>query len=248
QPAMVQAMAKPFRTLFERQTGIRGDVIIHSTATDMATKLKNAELQLGVFHGFEFARAKAADPDLEPVVVSIPPSRVLQACVIVHIDRKGNCLNDLGTDTISAPRGLKAHCFAYIERAQCNLGANIARIQTRANQTAEDVLNNVADGILPAAVVDYGAFLAYEKLQPGVSKKLRILCKSETFPWSVIATRKGQLPPDVLAKVRTGLLSAADTPQGKPLMMLWNLKGFGDVPADYDLQLTNILKDYPAIK
>ena len=246
QPAMVQAMSKPFRNLFERQTGLGGDVEIVAGAELLASKLKEQSLQLGVFHGFEFAQARTKHPDLTPIVVTMPPGRILQAVVVVHKDHKGDCLTALGTEQLTLPRGLKAHGWAYIDKARTGMPADAAKPVHKPNVTVEEALNAVADGTLPAALVDAGGYAGYQELQPGLAKQLRVLCKSESFPPSVVAYRKGTLADDVVARVRSGLVGAHLTAQGKPLMMLWNLKGFEDVPADYAEQLANILKAYPA--
>lgn len=245
QPAMVQAMARPFRTLFERQTGLTGDVEIIPDAETLANKMKDKELQLGVFHGFEYAQIRARYPEIRPMLVSVPHGRTCQACVIVHKDCKAETIADLTGESLVIPRGIKAHCLAFLEKARCDLPADTAIPTVQPNLSTESVLNGVANGTNPAALVDVGAFGTYQNLQPGAAKRLRVLCKSEVFPVSVITYRKGMIDESVLNRIRSGLVSASSSPSGKPLLMLWNLSGFEELPADYEAQLDNILKAYP---
>src|SRR5687767_7561745 len=71
QPAMVKSISRPFRSLFERQTGLAGDVELVPDAETMANKMKERTIQLGVFHGFEFAQIRLRHPELRPLVVSM---------------------------------------------------------------------------------------------------------------------------------------------------------------------------------
>ena len=89
QPAMVQAMSKPLRDMIRRQTGLTGEVDICPDAATLAEKMKARKLQLGLYHGFEFAWLRQANPDLVPLVITIPPARKLQACVVVRQGLEG---------------------------------------------------------------------------------------------------------------------------------------------------------------
>jgi ABC-type phosphate/phosphonate transport system substrate-binding protein len=244
-PGMVQAMSRPFRSLFERQTGYSGDVELVADANTLATKLQNQELNLGVFHGFEYAQIRQRHPNLKPLCVSMPQSRTCQACVIVHKECKAECLKDLHDHHIVIPRGIKAHCLAFAEKARSGLPNSVAKLLPKPTQTTEELLNEIATNCNGAALVDVGSYNGYLNLQPGAAKHLRVLCQSEVFPVSVITYRENSVDEEVIAKIKAGLIGANRTAQGKPLMMLWNLKGFEDVPADYEAQLDAILKAYP---
>jgi len=246
QPAMVQAMSVPFRAMFERQTGYTGDVEIVPDAETLSNKMKDRKLQLGVFHGFEYAQVRTRHPELQPLVVTVPHGRACQALVIVSQASKAEKLADLAGELVVIPRGTKAHCLTYLDKARRGLPATVAKPVAKPNLTVEEVLNSVAEGTSAAGLVDVGAYNGYLALQPGAGQYLKVLCRSEVFPVSVIAFRKGTFDDETIGQIRRGLLGANQTAQGKPLMMLWNLKGFEDVPADYEAQLGNILKAYPA--
>ena len=170
QPAMVQAISRPFRSLFQRQTGLTGDVEIVSDAEALANKMKDHKLQLGVFHGFEYAQVRARYPDLRPLVVSIPHGRTCQACVVVHKNSKAEKIADLAGEQLVVPRGIKAHCLAYLEKAKRGLPATVAAPMPKPTQSTEDVLNTVVDGSTTAALVDVGAYNGYLNLQPGAAQ------------------------------------------------------------------------------
>ena len=248
QPAMVQAMAKPFRDLMLKTTSFTGEVEILDDPIELADKLKNKKLQLGVFHGFEFAWAQQKCDELVPLIVTLPPGGVVQGLIVVHIDNPAKSVADLGNSGIGIPRGAKAHSIAYLAKARSGLEGDCAKPTPQIKLTPEDILNAVASGEQKAALVDRCALDGYKMLQPGGFKALKILAQSEEFPAAVVCYVKGALSEDQAARIRTGLTGATKTPSGKMLMTLWNLKGFSEPSKDYQGSLDTILKAYPMPK
>ncbi len=246
QPNMVQALSKPFRMLMERQAGIIGEVEILPDGLAMAKKIKDNQLQVGVFHGFEFAWAKSIYPDLEPVCVAVPQGRIVQACVVVHKDSPLGSLADLDCNDLIIPRGTKAHCLLFMQRSKIGLPNATNRSATsKMLLTPEEALNGVVSGNHTATLIDLAGFAGYQNLQPGAVKHLRILAKSEVFPLAVIAARKGSLSESATNRLKAGLIDANRAAQYKPLMMMWNIRGFEEMPGDYQAQLNAIVKAYP---
>lgn len=248
QPAVVQALAKPLRDLVKRSTGLTGDVELIADPLELAAKMKAGKLQLGVFHGYEFAWVKQADDEIVPVVVSVPPARKFQACVLVRSDSPHKELEDLKDEGVIVPRATKGHCTLYFDTLRARLPATTAKPMTKPAMTSEEALDAIVNGDQTAALVDASALLGYQTLQPGAAKQLRCLCESEVFPPTVLAYRKGGLNEGTVASLRKLLTESHQTAAGKPLLMLWNLKGFELAPADYGEQLTRSLKNYPSPK
>ncbi len=245
-PAVVQAMANPLRTMIAQQTGLSGDVGIVPDARTLADKMRAGAYQLGVFHGFEFAWVGQTNPELLPLVVTVPPARVLRAVVVVLRTSAAKALADLKDEVVLVPRGTKAHCLLYMDAQKAGLPAATAALKTKPALTSEEALDEVVQGNAAAAVVDASALLGYQKLAPGAWANLKALCESDPFPPTVIAVRKDALPDATVDRVRAMLTAAHQTPAGKPLMMMWNLKGFEAVPADFGDQLAAVSKRYPA--
>ncbi len=245
QPVMMTAMAKPFREVMTKQTGYRSDVEICSDALCLADQLKDKKLHLGVFHGFEFAWAQKKCPELVPLIVTIPHSRKVQACIIIHKDCEFKKLSDLKDEVVMIPRGAKSHSIAFLEKARDGFTTSIATPKTDTKLTTEDCLNGVATGEIVAALVDSAALDGYQTLQPGAFKQLKMLQQSEAFPAAVVAYHKDVLTAQQAAAIRSGMLDAHKNTTGKMLMMMWNLKGFEEAPATYQKELDTILKSYP---
>lgn len=246
QPAMVQVLSKPFRELVFKQTGFTGDVDICPDAMNLVEKLKDRKLQIGVFHGHEFAWAQKKCPDLVAIVITIPPGGKAQSMIVVNLDCKAMSVADLVEDPVTLPRGAKAYSLLFLEKCRMGLGKSVAKPVTKIGMTTEDLLNAVVLGEVAAALVDASTLDGYKTLQPGAFKQLKILKQSEMFPPAVVAYRKGSISEDDAAKIRKGLSTANQNPSGKLLMTLWNLKGLEEPPADYQQKLDAILKAYPA--
>jgi ABC-type phosphate/phosphonate transport system substrate-binding protein len=246
QPAMVTALAKPFRSLMEKQSGLKGDVDICADSLALCEKLNSKKLDLGVLHGFEFAWSRETHPDFQPLVVAGPQGGIVQALIIVNADSTAQNLSDLKGDCILIPRGAKSHCVLYLNKSRAGLLKNVAGDSPVTGLTAEEALNAVSNGDKTACLVDAATWSGYQSLQPGAAKRLKVLIKSDPFPPSVLVMRRDGLDAAVISKLKSGLLTAHKTAQYKPLMMMWNLKGFDELPADYDQQLQKCLQAYPA--
>jgi ABC-type phosphate/phosphonate transport system substrate-binding protein len=240
---MVKVLGRPLRELIQKRTGLTGDLTTVPDALTLADRLKTNQCQLGVFHGFEFAWAKERNADLIPLVVTVYPTGHPQACVVVRNDSPATSLGQL--KNITVPKGTKAHCLAYLDKQRAKLAEGVAAPNGKGHLTAEEALDGVVSAQCEAALVDISALAGYQKLQPGAYKRLRILCESDKFPQNVIAYSKGSLTDAEADQLRDVLTGAHKTPTGKPLMMLWSITRFADVPADYQAQLDKSAKAYP---
>lgn len=248
QPVVIQALAKPFRDLMTKHTGYTGDVEVVDDPHTLTDRLKENKVQLGVYHGFEFAWAQKKCDDLVPLIVTCPPGGCVQGLVVVPADCPAKSLSDLKDSDVFIPRGAKAHTLVFLDKLRDGLGDDDAKPAAKTDQTPEDVLNLVATGKAKAALVDGCAWEGYKVLHPGGSKALKVLAKSEEFPPAVVCYRKGTLTDAQVKQLREGLTASSKTPTGKMLMTLWNLKGFEAPPKGYQTALDDILKAYPTPK
>lgn len=248
QPKVIEALSKPFRDLMTKHTGFNGDVEVVDDPHTLTDRLKDNKVQLGVYHGFEFAWAQQRCDDLVPLIVTCPPGGCVQGMVVVSADCPAKSLADLKECEVLIPRGAKAHTLVFLDKLRDGLDDADAKPTARTDQTPDDVLTLVATGKAKAALVDVCAWEGYKVLHPGGCKALRVLAKSEEFPPAVVCFRKGTLTDNQVKQIREGLTASSKTPTGKMLMTLWNLKGFEAPPKGYQTSLDDILKAYPLPK
>jgi ABC-type phosphate/phosphonate transport system substrate-binding protein len=205
------------------------------------------KVQLGIFHGVEFAWARHKHPELRPLAIAVNQERYLRAHLVVRADSKVSTLGDLQDKILALPHQTYQHCHLFL-RGRClewkKEPANFfAKITNPAN--VEDALDDVVDGIAQVCVVDGVSLDCYKRRKPGRFAKLKIVHSSEIFPAPVVAYRTTVLDDATLARFRDGMINANRTALGRQLLTLWRLTGFEQVPPDYDHTLTEILKVYP---
>ena len=242
-------LARPFYRLVEMQTGLKSELLLIPTPDEMREQLISGKLQLGVFHGFEFAWMKQKSPTLE-ASSSRPRST----------DR---CRPSWSSTRIRRPRRWPT----FEERSSpCRLGRReyvrlfIARECQALGKSPDAFFDHVTKPLMPdtsmhevvdatkgvqAAIVDGGMFQSYASSYSGRAKRLRVLLSSENFPESVVAYVPGKVEEDILRRFRQGMTTAHATPLGRQLLALWSMAGFQPIPLDYPQQLAECLKNYP---
>lgn len=243
----VDALMPTFNRLMERQTGLRGQIVMLKGAEEVGKELSDHKVQLAVFHGYEFAWAQAKHSNLKPLVVAIKQDSKLSAQVVVASDTNIEKLDDLKGQPVAIPRGTPEHCRLFLARRTRAIGQRqdkfFGQFTTPAHVAA--ALDDVASGKVKATVVDSVALENYKWMNPSRARKLRSLMKSENFPTGVIAYSDGGMPAGELKKFKDGLTTAHQRPEGLQLMMLWKMSRFENVPPDYQQTLADIAKAYP---
>ena len=154
QPTIVYALARPFRALLERQTGLAGDFEIFPDCTAMAKKFGERKIDVGVLHGYEFAWIRGKNPDLEPLTIAQPQGGINQAFIVVHAEGKAKKPSDLEGETLLIPRGSKGHIFVYLDKLRAALPQTALKTVPKTGMTPEEALNAVSEGEHAAAIVD----------------------------------------------------------------------------------------------
>jgi ABC-type phosphate/phosphonate transport system substrate-binding protein len=246
--SLVQVVSQPLKTLMRSQTGLSGELQIAGDAFALSGKLKENKVQLGVFHGFEFAWARQKNPGLKPLVIIVSNQPRLYAQLVVKKDcRAGQC-GDLKGKVLAIPYGSRGHCYLYLDRRCPGAGKVPAKFFSviSAPSCAEDALDDVVDGVAQAAVIERGALDQFRKDKPERADRLKVLHQSERFPAAVVAYQEGNLDASVLRRFRDGMVNAHRAARGKQLLKLCRISRFEDIPADYDRLLEDIARAYPA--
>jgi ABC-type phosphate/phosphonate transport system substrate-binding protein len=244
---MVAASVQLFQVLMHTQTGLHGNLLLMPDPFRLGDELSQEGVQVGVFHGVEFAWARQKYPDLRPLVLAVNRDRHLRAFVFVRPECTATDFASLQGKTLALPRGSKGHCRLFVER-QCQARGKEPQqffAQLTKPSNVEDALDDVVDGAVEAAVVDGVSLDCYKRRKPGRFAKLKELHRSEVFPTAVVAYRPGAVDEPRLERFRAGMLSANQSPRGRQLLTLWRITGFEPIPADYESLLTAIGKSYP---
>lgn len=245
--ALLEPMTRPFKSLMESQTGVKGQMVVAKDCDDLHTKLTEDKVHFGVFNGFEFAWAKQKQPKLKPLVIAVNQYRQLKAYVVVHQDSKVTGLADLKGKAVALPRFSREHCHLFLDRRCLDFGGAPKDFfaELTKPQDTEAALDQVTEGTIQAAIVDKPALDMYEKQKPGWFTSLKVVQESEPFPATVVGYLDGSIDGAMLKKFREGLIKANQTRNGKQVLGMCRITAFEDIPEDFDQTLKNILKAYP---
>ncbi|MGF1583368.1 MAG: phosphate/phosphite/phosphonate ABC transporter substrate-binding protein [Gemmataceae bacterium] len=245
---MVKLLMVPFNSLMQTHTGLRGKIDLVDDPILLAEQMEKKELQLGVFHGFEFAWARQQNPKLKPLMIAVNRDRHLFAHLVTRSDNDAKDLRDFKGQHVAIPIRTRGHCRLWLERHCNNSGLAPEQFFTKIvrHKNVERALDDIVRGRVQCIVVDDRALNCYKRVKPGCYRRLRILERSKAFPAAVIAYRDGKVNDAMIRRFRSGMIQANSNSRSRQLMSMWNLTAFEPVPADYESTLVAILRDYPA--
>ena len=245
--AIVSIAMRPLKAYMESETGMGGDIVLGGDALELGKKLDDDSVQIGVFHGHEFAWAKKKFPKLEPIVVCLNNTRNVRAVQIVLEKSKAESHADLKGGSLALPRENRAFCRLYAERRCVTPGTELEKFYKSVTNPVdcEDALDAVGRGKVGSAIVEASLWESYRKNKPAWAKYLRVLQQSEIFPPGVIAYKQGKFTAKQAIAFRNALLNAGDHPQGKEVMKTMRVAAFSVAPEKFADILEASYKAYP---
>lgn len=248
-PAMFGIMSKPFHNLVQTQTGLKGELCLIDSADSLRKEMAEDKVQLGVFHGFEYAWMRLRQPDLRPLMLAVGQPGSQRALLVVPAGEADlHVFADLRGKTLALPRGTRETARLFLERQASLDGQTLEQFFGKVVTPADPAvaLNDVANGKnAQATVTDAAALACFKEMYPGQGRRLKVLAESEPFPATVIAYREGSLSAEAQRKFRDGMAHAHNNPQGSNLMLLLKMSRFEPIPAEYEALLAGVLKSYP---
>lgn len=246
-PQLFNAMTVPFQNVVQTQTGLKGQLVVIDSPEEMTHRLASGDVQLGVYHGFEFAWMKLQEKNLEPLMLVTANPNLLKATVVVQKDCDAAAVGDCRGQRLTMPMAAREHSRLYLNRRCRQYGAPPQEFfaTTKEPTSVEEALDQVVDGVAQVAIVDQAAVQMFERRKPGRFAKLKVIETSQPFPASVIAYCNGKLDNGTQHAFKTGMATAHQAGLGKHLMGLMKITGFEPVPANYNEILAVSVKDYP---
>ncbi len=238
---------RPFQSLLEAQTGLSSQLVVSDDALHLGQRMKDGEVQLGIFHGVEFAWARAKYPQLRPLVIAVNKQPLLRAHLVVRDDGKITAIDDLKGRVLALPHMSREHCRLFLERRCVADGQTPETFFGRVSvpRDACYAIDDVIDGAAQAAVIDDTDLAAYRARYPEYFAKVKVLRKSEAFPCTVIACYPGKLGAERSERFRSGMLAAKSNRQGRQMLQLCRITSFEEVPDNFDQTLRDIAQAYP---
>jgi ABC-type phosphate/phosphonate transport system substrate-binding protein len=246
-PVLVNAAAEPFKEMIQKTLGMSGILVKAKDYQVLADQLRAKQVDIALFHGFEYAWIKEKYTELTPLVMTLPTCGKVQACLVVNVGSKAT--KPAEVKGVYVPKGCKAHCQMFLDRVREGLPEDrCCPIDAKGNLlTPEEVLDKVvSDCGSDAALVDISHIISFKKNKPGLGGCLKIIAESDLLPAAVVVCRTDafkQFQRDAIAK---GLVDCTKTAQGRMFLIFWSLKGFGKVNDEYLEFVDKTAKAYPA--
>jgi ABC-type phosphate/phosphonate transport system substrate-binding protein len=236
------------KTFIKDETGFDNEIIPQKDWRELADKLANKELNLGVFQGYEFAWVREKHPEFRPLAIAVNVHNYRTAYVVTRQDNKAADFAGLEGQSLALPKVSQGHLRLFIERQVQARGKTPETFFSKitAPDNFEDPLDDVVDGAIQAAVIDRVGLEAYKRRKPGRFNRLKELAHSQAFPPPVVAYREGALDKETLQRFQDGLLNAHRKEKGRTLITFFKLTGFAKAPDDFDPVLADIGKAFPA--
>jgi ABC-type phosphate/phosphonate transport system substrate-binding protein len=246
---LMMALMEPFGVLWKVQMGWSSELKAADPA-DLGEMLAEGKVDIGVFHGIEFAWAQQKHPELRPLFIAYNKQPHLQACLVVRAEDKATGFVDLKGKSLALPRGQRIHCQLFMERECQDCSQNRPEeffSQVTKPPDIEAALDGLVDGRFQAAIVDVVGLDAYKQRKPARFGQIKIVQKSEIFPASVIAYRDGTFDSAAVDLLKERMGRASKNPLTQQLLTLWKLTAIEPVPPDFNETIVKILKYYPPL-
>jgi ABC-type phosphate/phosphonate transport system substrate-binding protein len=244
---LMMALMEPFGLLWKAQTGWNSELTA-ADPVDLGEMLAEGKVEIGVFHGIEFAWAQQKYPELCPLFIAYNKQRDLRACLVVRAEDKAARFDNLQGKSLALPKGQRIHCQLFMER-ECQVCGRKRPEEFFSQVTKppdiEVALDGLVDGRVQAAIVDVVGLDSYKRRKPTRFGKIKMVQKSEIFPASVIAYRTGTFDNETVDLLKERMGRAYKNRLTRQLLTLWKLTAIEPVPPDFKETMANILKYYP---
>jgi ABC-type phosphate/phosphonate transport system substrate-binding protein len=244
---LMMALMEPFGVLWKAQMGWDSELRAADPG-DLGDMLADRKVDIGVFHGIEFAWAQQKHPELRPLFIAYNKQPHLRACLVVRAADKATGFVDLNGKFIALPRGQRIHCQLFMERECQECGQKRSEeffSQVPKPPDIEAALDGLVEGRFQAAIVDVVGLDSYKQRKPARFGRIKIVQESEIFPASVIAYRAGKFDSAALDLMKERMGRATKNRLTQQLLTLWKLTAIEPVPPDFQGTMVDILKSYP---
>jgi ABC-type phosphate/phosphonate transport system substrate-binding protein len=235
------------KSFIKDETGFDNDILKQKNWRELSEKMRNGQLDLGVFQGHEFAWAKEKYPELNVLTIAIDVYRNRYAYIVARKDSSVSNVAGLEGQAMAIPSSSEGQLSLFVAHEARQAGKSPESFFSRITQpkNVEDALDDVVDGAVQATVVDRVGLEAYKRRKPGRFQQLKEVAHSAPFPSPVVASFNAKLDSATIDKIVSGLLNANQKDRGQRLLDMFKLTGFERQPPDFDKLLAATRKNYP---
>jgi ABC-type phosphate/phosphonate transport system substrate-binding protein len=233
---------RPFADLVQRDTGTKATFDIASYK-EMVPAFSRGEIQLVILTGLEYGWVRAKNDQARALVHASIDSGATQTVVVVGQNEKAADLKELGGATVALPERVPYLTEHYIKSVMGKPIEESFKVQRADN--VDDALENVIDGKVQAAIVTKANIAVFAERKPGRYRRLKVLHQSPEFPPATVMYHTKYADKAALRRFEDALLRSTQNVEGQRVLTLYKLKGFEELPTNFDAKVAAIVKQFP---
>jgi phosphonate transport system substrate-binding protein len=218
------------KSYLTRKCGTEVQLVQRRTYEEITTLMLSGQLDAAWICGYPFAQYRS---DLALVAVPLWRGKPLyQSYIIVPADRDVSSIDDLGSDlhAFSDPNSNSGYLVTTALLAERKQRPDTFFRKTIFTYGHRNVVRAVASGLAQSGSVDGYVWEVMEELEPELTKKTRILRKSEELGFPPVACLRKNSDKPRIRTLRNALIEMKHDIEGKNVLRLLRLDGFSDEP------------------
>jgi phosphonate transport system substrate-binding protein len=219
-----------FKSYLSRKCGTEVQLVQRRTYEEITSLLLSGQLDAAWICGYPFAQYRT-----ELALVAVPEWRghpLYQSYIIVHADRKAVSIDDLKGDlhAFSDPNSNSGFLVTAALLAERKERPETFFKKTIFTYGHRNVVRAVASGLAQSGSVDGYVWEVMAELEPELTRKTRILRKSEELGFPPVACLRNNRDAPQIASLRKALLDMRTDEKGRQVLSLLKLDGFAEEP------------------
>jgi phosphonate transport system substrate-binding protein len=200
------------------------------TYEEITSLLLSGQLDAAWICGFPFAQYKS-----ELALVAVPEWRgkpLYKSYIVVPSSRKASSLDDLRGDlhAFSDPNSNSGYLVTVALLAERKFRPETFFRKTIFTYGHRNVVRAVASGLAQSGSVDGYVWEVMAEIEPELTRKTRILRKSEELGFPPVACLRGNRNGESVNMLHKALIDMRNDPEGQSVLGMLRLDGFADEP------------------
>lgn len=235
----------PFIENMQKDTGTKAEFLIIDELATLTRELNENKVQIAILPSVDYGWMRAEAPGVKPILVAGVEGGRMKALVMSAKKSALAKLEDLKGKKLAWPSRSPQHLKFYLTR---EFGQTLDQsFQMQDARNVKDALDDVIDGKADFACVGAAQADTYKSQQPVRFDRLKVIAESVDFPPPVVVYQTKGADEGKIKKFVDAMKKANQTTEGQQTLTLWRLRGFEELPSDYEQQLLGAVKKYPRI-
>jgi phosphonate transport system substrate-binding protein len=218
------------KSYLTKKCAVEVQLVQRRTYEEITSLLLSGQLDAAWICGFPFAQYRS-----ELALVAVPEWRgkpLYESYIVVPASRQVNTVDDLRGDlhAFSDPNSNSGYLVTVALLAERKLRPETFFRKTIFTYGHRNVVRAVASGLAQSGSVDGYVWEVMSELEPELTRKTKVLRKSEELGFPPVACLRGNLDAASVVLLRRALIDMRNDPEGQAVLRMLRLDGFVEQP------------------